>query len=67
MDGTGERIKISRENAKLSQKGLAEKINVSKQTMYKYEHGVIKNIPYKNIEKIAEQCKVSPTYLMGWE
>lgn len=46
MDGTGERIKISRENAKLSQKGLAEKINVSKQTMYKYECGVIKNILY---------------------
>ena len=67
MDGIGERIKNARTKIGLSQKELAEKINVSKQTMYKYECGVIKNIPYKNIEKIAEQCKVSPAYLTGWE
>lgn len=63
----GERIKVARENSRLSQVELAEKINVSKQTLYKYENNIITNIPSNKIEEIAQVCSVSPAYLMGWD
>ena len=63
----GEKIKTVRERIGLSQTALADKINVSKQTMYKYESDVITNIPSDKIEAIAQICNCSPQYLMGWE
>lgn len=46
---------------------VAEKVGVSRQTIQKYESGVISNIPSDKIEKIAKALKVSPGILMGWE
>ena len=63
----GERIKKSRENANLSQTELAEKLNTSKQTIYKYENGIVTNIPSDKIENMAKIFDVSPAYIMGWE
>lgn len=63
----GEKIKAARECVGLSQTALADKINVSKQTMYKYESDIITNIPSDKIEAIAHLCNCSPQYLMGWE
>ena len=63
----GEKIKAAREHVGLSQTALADKINVSKQTMYKYESDIITNIPSDKIEAIAEVCNCSPQYLMGWD
>ena len=63
----GERIKKLREQADISQVDLAAKINVSKQTLYKYENGIISNIPSDKIEQISEFFRISPSYLMGWE
>lgn len=62
----GERIKRLREEAGLSQVNFAGKINVSKQTLYKYENNLITNIPSDKIEAIAKTVSVSPAYLMGW-
>ena len=62
----GSRIKELREARCLSQTELAEKINVSKQTMYKYENDIITNIPSDKIESIAKVCNTSPEYIMGW-
>lgn len=63
----GERIKEIREKSGMSQVEFADKINVSKQTLYKYENNLITNIPSDKIEASAKLCGVSPAYLMGWE
>lgn len=63
----GERIKELRNRMGMSQVEFADKINVSKQTLYKYENDIITNIPSDKIEAIAKFSNVSPAYLMGWE
>lgn len=63
----GERIKHERTIRGLSQVSLADKINVSKQTLYKYENGIITNIPSDKIEELAFTFGVTPGFLMGWE
>lgn len=63
----GERIKCIREKLGVSQVDFADKINVSKQTLYKYENNLITNIPSDKIEAVAKIGNVSPAYLMGWE
>lgn len=64
---TGERIKEVRNKLGISQVDFADKINVSKQTLYKYENNIITNIPSDKIEAAAKLGNVSPAYLMGWE
>lgn len=63
----GERIKYARERIGMSQVALADKIGVSKQTMYKYENDIITNIPSNIIEAIAVMTHTTPSYIMGWE
>jgi len=63
----GDRIKDVREKTGLSQVDFACKINVSKQSLYKYENNIITNIPSDKIEAIAKIGNVSPSYLMGWD
>lgn len=62
----GERIKKVRIKLGMSQVDFADKINVSKQTLYKYENNIITNIPSDKIEAAARLGNVSPAYLMGW-
>lgn len=63
----GERIKKIRNKIGMSQVDFADKINVSKQTLYKYENNIITNIPSDKIEAAAQLGNVTPSYLMGWE
>ena len=63
----GDRIRNHRKLSGISQTDLAEKIGVSKQTLYKYEKNVITNIPSDKIEEIAKVLNVSETWLMGYE
>lgn len=63
----GKRIKTKRELLGISQTELAQKINVSKQTLYKYENGIVTNIPSDKIELLAQKLNTTPAYLMGWE
>ncbi len=56
-----------REKFKFSQAELAKKINVKPQTIYKYENGIIKNIKYETIEKLAKIFNVTPQYILGNE
>lgn len=63
----GERIRERRKSLKISQKDLAKKSGVRSENMYKYEAGIIENIPHKTLELIARHLYVSPSYLMGWE
>ena len=62
----GERIKARREALGIAQTQLAEQIGSSKQNLYKYENGIIANIPADKIEAIAKALHTTPAYLMGW-
>lgn len=63
----GERIKEIRTKLGMSQVSFADKLNVSKQTLYKYENNIITNIPSDKIEIAAKLGNVSPSYIMGWD
>lgn len=63
----GERIKMLRENYGVSQTKLADILDVSKQAIYKYETGIVTNIPMDKIEKMASVFNCSPSYIMGWD
>lgn len=63
----GDRIRKQRELLGVSQTDLAEKVRISKQTLYKYEKNIITNIPSDKIEEISKVLHVSEAYLMGWE
>ncbi|WP_130889835.1 helix-turn-helix domain-containing protein [Fusobacterium ulcerans] len=60
-------IKKYRLKRNFTLEALANEVGTSKQTIQRYESGVITNIPSDKIEKIAEVLKVSPGILMGWE
>ena len=62
----GERIKTLRELKGLTQTELAELIGTTKQNIYKYETGIITNIPSDKVELISHYLDVSPCYIMGW-
>lgn len=63
----GDRIKKIREQRGMQQTDLAARIDVSKQTLFKYEHNIITNIPSDKIELIADVLGVDPEYIMGWQ
>lgn len=60
-------LKRARLLADMTLDDVAQKVGVSRQTIQRYESGVIQNIPSDNIEKIAKALNVSPGMLMGWE
>jgi repressor LexA len=63
----GERIIYLRDANGISQIELAKKIGVSKQNLYKYEKGIITNIPADKLEAIAKALNTTPSYLAGWD
>ncbi len=46
---------------------LAEAIGTSKQTISRYESGMITNIPPEKIEALAKTLSTTPAELMGWD
>ena len=62
----GERIKKLRIKNDFTLDELAEKMQTTKQTIYKYENNIVTNIPSDKIEKLATIFNVTPAYLMGW-
>lgn len=42
------------------------KVGISKQTLYKYEHSIVSNIPYDKIELLANLYKTTPSSIIGW-
>lgn len=63
----GERIKQLRTEKGITQTELANIASTTKQNIYKYENGIITNIPSDKIEAISRYFQVSPAFLMGWE
>lgn len=45
---------------------LADRVNISKSTLQRYETGFIRNMPVDKLEDIAKALSVKPAYLMGW-
>lgn len=63
----GDRIRNLRLMKKLTLEEVGEAIGVTKQTLYKYEHSIVTNIPSDKIEQLARIFEVSPSYIMGWD
>ncbi len=61
-----EHIKEYRKRAGMTLEEVAKLVGVSRQTIQRYESGVISNIPSDKIEKIALALGVKPSTLMGW-
>ena len=63
----GKRIKEKRLERKMSLDDLAKAASVKRQTIYKYENGIITDIPMKRVTAIANALCVDVPYLMGWD
>lgn len=59
-------LRQKRLEAGLTLEELAKKIETTKQTIQKYESGVIYNVPSDKIEKLAKALNTTPAVLMGW-
>ena len=62
----GERIRAERRRLKMSQDEVAVALETTKQAIYKYEKGIVENIPPEKVERMAELFGVTPAYLIGW-
>ena len=63
----GEKIKLLRKSKGMSLEKLAELVGTSRQTVHRYENGIITNIPHDKIEALARALEITPAALMGWE
>ena len=59
-------LKILRKKKKLTLDDLAEALGTSRQTIHRYENGIITNIPPEKVERLAEALGTTPSALMGW-
>ena len=62
----GQRIKELRRANRMTLEELAEIIGTSKQTINRYENGIITNIPSEKIVALASALGTTPQNLMGW-
>lgn len=63
---TAERIKRRRKDLGLRAEDVAERIGVSRSTMFRYENGEIEKLPINHLVPIAKALHTSVDYLMGW-
>ena len=61
-----ERLRQLRKEKHMTLEELGNAIGVGRATVYKYEHGVIRNIQMDKVDKLSELFGVSRPYLMGW-
>lgn len=61
-----ERLRQLRHEKKMTLEEVGQYIGVGRANIYKYEHGLVTNIPPEKARKLAELFGVSPPYLMGW-
>lgn len=62
----GERIREARLERRLTQEELARTVQTTKQNIYKYETGIVTNIPLDRVQLLADALMVKPEWLMGW-
>lgn len=61
----GRRISQAREDANMTRKELADKVNVAASTIGRYEHGEIENVKIPVLKAIAAELHVNPMWLIG--
>lgn len=61
---TGDRIRIARIRAGLTQKELAQKVGVQFSAIHKYESGAIVNLKRETISALSEALNVKPSWLL---
>ena len=61
------KLKELRREKDMTLEDLAERIGTSRQTIHRYENGIISNIPHDKVKRLAEALGVSPSALMGWD
>ena len=62
-----DRLKQLRIDRDITQAELANLLRISPQAVYKYENGIVTNIPLDKIQVLADFFSVSPAYLAGWD
>lgn len=62
-----QRLKDLIDHSSYTRTEIANKAGISKQTLYKYENGIVTNIPSDKIELFSRIFHVSPAYLMCWD
>ena len=63
---TGSRIRDRRKQLGLSADDLAQKIGVSRSTVFRYENGDIEKVPLDYLGILSSVLCTTPEYLMGW-
>ena len=63
----GEKIRALRKQHGMTQTELAERLNTTKQTIGKYEQGIVTNLPLYRVQELADVFGVAPEFLVGWE
>ena len=63
----GSRIKSARISKRMTLNEVAKLTNTTRQTLSRYETGIIQNIPSDKIEALADILDVTPAYIMGWK
>lgn len=63
----GMRIRNLRRAKGIRQHELADMLSTTKQTISKYERGVVTNIPKERVEEMARILGTTPEYILGWE
>jgi transcriptional regulator with XRE-family HTH domain len=62
----GERIRLRRKELNISAEAIADAINCSPATIYRYENGGIEKVPSDVLCDIAEFLHTSAPWFMGW-
>lgn len=65
--GLKENIRAARLGLEMTLDDVAKVVGVSRQTIQRYESGVIGNIPSDRLEKLAVALHTTPGSLMGWD
>lgn len=61
------KLKELRQARGLTLEELADLVGTSKQTISRYEKGIIENIPPSKIVSLAQALSTTPAILMGWD
>ena len=66
MSMTGDRIRQMRLQHNMTLDDVAKYLGINRQAVYKYEQGIVTNIPLDKLEKMATLFGTTPGYLAGW-
>ena len=61
-----ERLRELRTEKNLTLEEVGQILGVGRSTIYKYEHGIITNVPMETYDKLSELFGVCRPYLLGW-